>query len=133
MLPKVVNSLSNQRAKQHFDEYPLFKEEKVWKKAQRLQDHIYECNQQTNYYFANKRFFEQDHKSISKVIIERNAKAFHSKTFQNLKKNRTLYIYNAQTGQCDCKSFWHLGYCRHSMAVKIYREEIKVYIFFFNF
>jgi len=134
MILSVVKELSRLRSRV-FNPTPEYKDKVIWSKAQKLQEHIYSAGKNI-YVFVNRHYFEEVNGKITKPLIEKHLKSFiNSKSFSEFIKRRIFYIYDEEAKACECKTFWHLGYCKHYLAVKIFQKKITVkiyYLFFFH-
>jgi len=124
MIPSTVKQLSRIRSR-GFKSRPDYDEE-TWKKAQKLQDTLYKAGDEI-YVFLSYKFFKLGLKKITKSIVENHIKAFSSKLFSEFENKRILYVYDEKIQVCECKNFWLLGYCKHFLAIKIYKKEIEVH------
>src|SRR4051812_11741187 len=118
----MVHDLSKTR-KRDFKNAPICSNEEFWFKAQKLQGHFIKYGD-AKYLFANKNLYEQEKgfTVITKDHTLRHLNALNAASFTDYEQDRILYIYDDHKRVCECKNFWHLGYCKHFLAVKIYLE-----------
>ena len=128
MIPTVVKNLSVLRTRTFLGN-PQYNHPESWKKTQDLQEYIYRSGKSAKFIYVNKRFFEQEIEKIDKNLVYAHTKAFGSESFQTFLKKRVLYIYDDSVQQCECRSFYHFGYCKHYLATKVYLGEIEVISF----
>ena len=132
MLPNVISNLSKTRVRE-FEEIPKYLNGVFWHKAQKLQNHLVKSGQM-KYLFATKKLFEQENdlEEITNDHLLRHLNRYFSKSFVEFKNDQILNIYDDEKQTCECKNFFHYGYCKHFLAVKIYQDQLKVIRFFFN-
>ena len=129
-----MKTLSKMRSKkrEEFNQLESFIEEKIWTSAQKFKSNIYTCNKSV-YVFPNQKYFERDIKNITKVLLKKHIESFRAKSFSDFAEQRVFWLYDNETGTCQCKTFWKLGRCKRKLAVLIHLKEIKVNFFNFYF
>jgi len=129
LVPSIIKDLSTSRSIKLFNSTPKFNNKLYWEKAQKLQKHIYQS--ENLFVFCNSNFFNQKHKKINDRLIDKCISGFiDSKNWTELTQSLIFYMYDTSNGRCECHNFWHYGYCKHSLAVKIHLEELEVNFFF---
>lgn len=128
-LPAIVTHLFKLRGKGVSDFLMDYTHEPTWKKAQELEPHVEECGENL-FVFTNYRFEESKVKKVTKKVIQEHVNAYSTKSFQEFKKKRILYLYDHEIQICECRTFWHYGFCKHMLAVRISLQELDVRQYF---
>lgn len=125
MIPSVIREFSRTRSRDSFSSVPKYNHAKSWEKAQKLQNHIYMFDDL--FIFSKSNFWRQGHEEITEELIIKQDNVYHdSENWKTLKECFVFSFFDGVLLECDCHSFWSYGYCKHSLAVSIYLEELTV-------